>query len=289
MAFLYVCSMIQKLNDILIKGSAGKPILIDATFKANNKPKAVVVFCHGFKGFKDWGPFNKIATHFAEQDFVFVKFNFSYNGTTPNSPVDFEDLKAFGENNFCKELDDLGLVLDWIKTCDILKGEIDTSSISLFGHSRGGGIAMLKTAEESSIAKVISWASPANFLKNLPTGEKLEKWKAGNVAYIYNGRTKQNMPMYFQFYENCKANADRLNIKNAVSKMRISHLVVHGSEDPTVLLSEAENIKNWNANTHLHIIEGANHVLGGFHPFDLEKFPKDLQEAVDVTIAFLKE
>jgi pimeloyl-ACP methyl ester carboxylesterase len=281
--------MIQKQNDILISGSANKPILIDVTFKANNKPKAVVVFCHGFKGFKDWGPFNKIATHFAEQDIVFVKFNFSYNGTTPNSPIDFKDLKAFGENNFCKELDDLALVLDWIKKCDLLHNEIDISQISLFGHSRGGGIAMLKTAEESSIAKVISWASPANFLKTLPTGEKLEKWRSNNVAYIYNGRTKQNMPLYFQFYENFKANAERLNIKNVVSKMRIPHLVVHGSDDPTVLLSEAENIKSWNTSTHLHIIEGANHVLGGFHPFDLEKFPKDLQEAVDVTIAFLKE
>ncbi|MDC0204507.1 alpha/beta hydrolase [Flavobacteriales bacterium] len=281
--------MIQKLENILIKGSATKPILIDATFKANTEPKAVVVFCHGFKGFKDWGPFNKIAAYFAQQDFVFVKFNFSYNGTTPSSPVDFKDLKAFGENNFCKELDDLSLVLDWIKTCDILKEEIDKSNISLFGHSRGGGIAILKTAEDKHIVKIISWASPANFFKTLPTGAKLEKWRHKNVAYIFNGRTKQNMPLYFQFYENCKANNQRLNIKNAVSKMLIPHLVVHGSEDPTVLLSEAENIKKWNPNTNLHIIKGANHVLGGFHPYDLEKFPEHLQEAIDSTIVFLKQ
>ena len=281
--------MIQKLDDILIKGSAGKPILIDATFKANTEPKAVVVFCHGFKGFKDWGPFNKIATHFAQQDFVFVKFNFSYNGTTPTNPVDFDDLKAFGENNFCKELDDLSLVLDWIKKCDILRWEVDKNKISLFGHSRGGGIAMLKTAEDKSISKVISWASPANFLKTLPTGEKLEKWRSNNVVYIFNGRTKQNMPLYFQFYENCKANTKRLNIQDAVTRMSIPHLVVHGSEDPTVLLTEAENIKSWNSNTHLHIIDGANHVLSGFHPYNLDKFPKHLQEAIDSTIAFLKE
>ena len=256
--------MIQKQNDILIKGSAGKPILIDVTFKANNKPKAVVVFCHGFKGFKDWGPFNKIAAHFAQQDFVFLKFNFSYNGTTPKNPTEFNDLKAFGENNFCKELDDLALVLDWVRTCDMLKGEINKTNISLFGHSRGGGIAMLKTAEDKSISKIISWASPANFLRNLPTGKKLEEWRSKNVVYIFNGRTKQNMPLYFQFYENCKANNKRLNIQDAVTKMLIPNLVVHGSEDPTVLLTDAKNIKSWNANTRLHIIEGANHVLGGF-------------------------
>ena len=280
--------MIKKLNNIVIEGSAGKPILIDATFKANAQAKQVVVFCHGFKGFKDWGPFNKIATYFAEKDIVFVKFNFSYNGTTTNDPINFGDLKAFGNNNFCKELNDLSLVLDWIENCQELKGEIDASKISLFGHSRGGSIAMLKSAEDIRVKKVISWASPSNFLDRLPEKEKLAKWKELGVAYIYNGRTKQNMPMYFQFYENCIKFAKRLNIKNAVSKMSVPHLLVHGSDDPTVLLSEAVSIKSWNTNTHLHIIDGANHVLGGFHPYDLEKFPKDLQEAVDVTIKFLK-
>ena len=280
--------MIHQLKNIIIDGSAGKPILIDATFKANAHAKQVVVFCHGFKGFKDWGPFNKIANHFADNDIVFVKFNFSFNGTTTNDPVNFCDLKAFGNNNFCKELDDLSLVLDWIENCQELKGEIDTSKISLFGHSRGGSIVMLKTAEDRRVGKVISWASPSNFLERLPKKEKLVKWKELGVAYIYNGRTKQNMPMYFQFYENCIKFAKRLNIQNAVSKMSIPHLLVHGNEDPTVLLSEAVNIKSWNPNINLHVIDGANHVLGGFHPYDLEKFPKDLQEAIDVTIKFLK-
>ena len=280
--------MIKKLNNICISGSAGKPILIDATYKANAQPKQVVVFCHGFKGFKDWGPFNKIADHFAQQDIVFVKFNFSYNGTTTDDPLNFGDLKAFGNNNFCKELDDLSLVLDWIEMSNELKREVDTSKISLFGHSRGGGIAMLKTAEDRRVDKVVSWASPSNFLNKFSSNEKLEKWKKMDVAYIYNGRTKQNMPMYFQFYENCKANAKRLNIQDAVSKMSIPHLVVHGSDDPTVLIDEANALKSWNMNLNLHIIKGANHVLGGFHPYDLEEFPKNLQEAIDVTINFLK-
>jgi len=281
-------NMIKHLKNIIIDGSLEKSILIDTTFKANARAKQVVVFCHGFKGFKDWGPFNKIATHFAEMDIVFVKFNFSFNGTTTNDLINFVDLKAFGNNNFCKELDDLSLVLDWIENCQELKPEIDTSKISLFGHSRGGSIAMLKSAEDCRVRKVISWASPSNFLERLPKKEKLAKWKELGVAYIYNGRTKQNMPMYFQFYENCIKFAKRLNIQNAVSKMTIPHLLVHGSGDPTVLLSEAMNIKSWNINTQLHVIDGANHVLGGFHPYDLEKFPKDLQEAIDVTIKFLK-
>lgn len=289
MGLFYICHMIKKQNNICISGSAGKPILIDATYKMNAQPKQVVVFCHGFKGFKDWGPFNKIARHFAQQDIVFVKFNFSYNGTTADDPLNFGDLKAFGNNNFCKELDDLALVLDWIEGANELKEEIDTSKISLFGHSRGGGIAMLKTTEDIRVDKVVSWASPSNFLNKLPSDEKLEKWKKMDVAYIYNGRTKQNMPMYFQFYKSCQENRNRLNIENSVRKMSIPHLVVHGSDDPTVLIDEANALKRWNINIDLYIIQGANHVFGGFHPYNLERFPKHLKEAIDITIAFLKE
>ena len=280
--------MIKKLDNIIIDGSSDKSILIDVILKANKQAKQVVVFCHGFKGFKDWGPFNKIAAHFAEQDIVFVKFNFSHNGTTINDPINFNDLKAFGNNNFCKELDDLSLVLNWIENCQELRGEIDTSKISLFGHSRGGSIAMLKSVEDSRVSKIISWASPSNFLDRLPKGKKLAKWKELGLVYIYNTRTKQNMPMYFQFYESCIKYSNRLNIQDSICRMNIPHLLVHGSMDTNVQLNDANNIKSWNINTNLHIIEGANHVFGGFHPYDLDKFPNDLQEAIDVTIKFLK-
>ena len=92
-------------NEIELPGQEGKPIFLDQTISGNGGSKGVVVFCHGFKGFKDWGPFNKIAETFAENDFVFIKFNFSHNGTTLDDAVNFVDLEAFGNNNFCKELE----------------------------------------------------------------------------------------------------------------------------------------------------------------------------------------
>ena len=63
----------------IIIGTGNRPILIDVTYKENKKGKRVVVFSHGFKGFKDWGAFNQIAETFAENNFVFVKFNFPNN------------------------------------------------------------------------------------------------------------------------------------------------------------------------------------------------------------------
>ena len=274
--------MIKNQSNITIDGSDNRPILIDTTFNQNNVRRKVVVFSHGFKGFKDWGPFNKVATQFAKNDFTFVKFNFSHNGTTIENPIDFVDLDSFGNNNFCKELDDLGFVLDWVEE------NLKPKEISLFGHSRGGGISMLKTAEDKRINKVISWASPSDFTSRM-LKEKIAVWKEKGVAYIYNGRTKQNMPMYYQFYENCIANRYRINIKRAVEDMQIPQLIIHGSDDPTVKIEEAKSLNKWNSKSQLHIIDGANHVLGGFHPYDLDKFPTQLKEAIDVTIDFLKK
>ena len=274
--------MIINQSNITIDGSNNRPILIDTTFNQNKVRRKIVVFSHGFKGFKDWGPFNKVAIQFAKNDFTFVKFNFSHNGTTIEDPINFVDLDAFGKNNFCKELDDLGFVLDWVEK------NLSPKEISLFGHSRGGAISMLKIVEDKRINKVTSWASPSDLTSRM-LKEKIVVWKEKGVAYIYNGRTKQNMPMYYQFYENCIANRDRIIIKRAVESIQIPQLIVHGSDDETVKIDEAKNLNTWNSKSQLYIIDGANHVLGGFHPYDLDRFPAHLKEAVDVTIDFLKK
>ena len=273
--------MFNKYNTI-IKGVCDKDILIDTTSLKGSGTTRVVVFSHGFKGFKDWGPFNSIAEYFAASGFVFVKFNFSYNGTSIDRPSDFVDLDSFGNNNFCKELDDLGLVIDWVIE------EFNNPEITLFGHSRGGAISILKSAEVNCISNVVSWASPSDLIGRLPVNEKQKKWKETNVAYIYNGRTKQNMPLYYQFYKNCLANSERLSISNALRDLRVPHLHIHGDADPTVLVDEAYNIKKWSSGTQLYIIKGANHVFDGCHPYNSLSFPRDLRDAIDTTIAFLK-
>src|SRR5258708_25698923 len=89
---------------------------VDIFFKENETRKPVVIYAHGFNGFKDWANFDLIADRFAREGFVLVKFNFSHNGTTPANPEQFTDLEAFGKNNYSKELFDLRAVIDWV--CD---------------------------------------------------------------------------------------------------------------------------------------------------------------------------
>ena len=273
--------MLSKFN-FKINGSRERKIIIDSTLIENNHINEVILFSHGFKGFKDWGPFNEIANFFALNGYVFIKFNFSYNGTNFQNPNDFVDLNAFGNNNFCTELDDLELVINWINS------KYQDCKVSLFGHSRGGAISVLKSNENNQIDKVISWASPSNLISRLPDADRARKWKDTNVLYVYNGRTKQNMPMFYQFYQNCLENIERLNMRKAIKEINIPHLHIHGSSDPTVLIEDALEMKRWNDKINLEIINGADHVFGSSHPYNKNKFPLHLNKALLKTLEFLK-
>ena len=95
--------MIRKQN-FNIHGAKGRIILIDLTFDDSLKNAPLVIFAHGFKGFKDWGTHNLVANYFAERGYRYLKFNFSHNGTTTDKPTEFADLIAFSDNTFSIEL-----------------------------------------------------------------------------------------------------------------------------------------------------------------------------------------
>ena len=218
----------KTIKNFVVDGKHEKPIIVDVLYNEGFQPQKVVIFCHGYKGFKDWGAWNIMATTFANKGFFFIKFNFSHNGGTPDQPIDFPDLDAFGHNNYSKELDDLETVIDWITNNSDFENEIKVEDVSLIGHSRGGGIVLLKSNEDARIKKVITLAGVCDFEKRTATIGDLEQWKNDGVKYVLNGRTKQQMPHLYQFYEDFKLNQERLNIKNSAKKLesfsRLSYL-----------------------------------------------------------------
>ena len=229
-----------------------------------------------------------MAERFAHSGFFFVKFNFSHNGGTLEQPVDFPDLEAFGNNNYTKELDDLDTVLNWITGTQDYKNELDTKSIALIGHSRGGGIVLLKSNEDSRISKLITLASVCDFAKRTGTFSELEQWKNNGVKYVVNGRTKQQMPHFYQFYEDFIENQDRLNIENATKNLAIPHLIIHGDADTSVKIDEAEALRNWNPSAHYEIISEADHVFNVKHPWEEDYMSEYLNAVVQKSIDFLK-
>ena len=279
--------MIIKQN-LILETEQERPILYDLYYIESEKPLPMVIFCHGYKGFKDWGPWELVAKQFAEAGFCFLKFNFSHNGGTVEQPIDFPDLEAFAENNFSIELRDLGQVLDNIENGnENLQQNI--SSIALIGHSRGGGTVLIKTAEDPRIEKVATWAGVSDFKSRFQENTpEFEQWKKTGITFIENTRTKQKLPHNFQFYEDFKANEVRFTIKRAVKKLNVPQLIVHGSDDTTVSIDEAKNLHHWNPESKLEIIPKSDHVFGAGHPWDKKQLPQDLKIVVDKTIDFFK-
>ena len=176
--------MMEQLKNIRINGKHTRDILADLCFEKTNRKKPLVIFCHGYKGYKDWGAFDLMSESFVENDIVLLKFNFSHNGGTFEQPIDFPDLEAFGQNNYTKEQDDLASVIDWVFELQEFYSEIDLNDITLIGHSRGGGTVALKAAQDARISRLITWASVSDFAMRFPKGPVLEVWKKEGVAYI---------------------------------------------------------------------------------------------------------
>lgn len=277
------------IKDIILQSPHGRPFLADVFYTENNQQKPVVILSHGFAGFKDWGPYDIIASIFANKGFVFVKHNFSHDGTTIDQPTEFADEKAFGNNNFTKELDDLGVVIDWVCSEKFpVKGTwVNKNQIYLIGHSRGGGIVMLKAGEDTRIKKVSPWASVNEFGKYWKRDE-MEKIKTDGVIYVTNQRTKQSLPIYWQMYEDYFAHLQRLYIPDVVKRLTIPMIIVHGTKDETVPYSAALELKEWKPDAELMPIEGGNHVFGAKHPWAENTLPADMNKAVMETVRFFK-
>lgn len=276
-------------KNIVLKGKHGKPILVDTFYVSNKIPKPILIFSHGYKGFKDWGAWNIMAKTFADAGFCFIKFNFSHNGGTVEQPIDFPDLEAFGNNNYTKELDDLETVINWVSKNPTLTTEANTNNITLLGHSRGGGIVSIKAEEDSRINNIISLAGVSDFKARFPSGQLLKQWKEQGVMFVENGRTKQQMPHYFQYFEDFERNEKRLTIQRAVSSLKIPHLIIHGNDDTSVSVEEAKALHKWNPNSILKIINGANHVFGTSHPWKKDTLTEELLTAVNICVTFLKK
>lgn len=276
-------------ESIVIKTGRELDILADATFPENKQDLPIVIFCHGYKGFKDWGAWNLVAQEFSKQGFFFLKFNFSHNGGTLKNPIDFPDLEAFGKNTYSLEVSDLITVIDFIIEKNKFSPFIDISKISLIGHSRGGGIVTLVGAKCKGVKIVISWAGVSDYTNRFPKGEGLKNWKETGVYYIMNGRTLQKMPHYYTFYQDFLENKSILDIKKAASSLGKNHLIIHGKKDEAVSVSEALEIAKANPDAELQTINEAGHTFGSSHPWLEMLMPLELTDAVNKSIIFIKK
>ncbi len=255
--------------------SPTRPVLIDYHLDQRTSSKTpVIVFLHGFKGFKDWGAFNQMAEIWTKKGFLVIKVNFSHNGTTLEKPLDFGDLEAFGENTITKELSDTATVINFIcnKKSDLPKRNIE--DIRLVGHSRGGSTAIIYASKDKRIKKVITLSAVSDLEARYFNEKNQKEWQRNDVVIVENGRTRQKMPLYESFYKDFKNNPANYAVKEATQKLSQANtpqLIIHGLKDKSVTPQDAQDIYEWsnvtaNQNSKLVLIEDADHTYNTTHP-----------------------
>lgn len=269
------------LNQVY-EGAKARKSLIDFQEPKDPEYKDIILFIHGFKGFKDWGAWNLVQSYFISKGIAFCKFNMSHNGGTIYNPIDFPDLEAFSLNRYSYELEDVHRAIDWLAQ----KINIKDKRIHLIGHSRGGGISILAT-DDPRITSIITWAGISNIGDRFPEGEELKEWKENGFRMIKNSRTQQDMPQKYTLYEDWLENKEILNIESAAKKIKLPALHLHGDKDDAVSITESDALGSW-TNGKLIIINDANHTFNSFHPYNEDEMPNKLHEACVLSINFIE-
>ncbi len=278
----------KKIDNLWIPNEFGREIIFDLTLPAYNSPKKkhLLIFLHGFKGFRNWGHWDAIANSFADSGYGFLKMDYSLNGTSYDSPGEISDKNAFENNNFSTELSDTRQILAWVHKH---KFRFGWDHVSLIGHSRSGPIALITAALEKQIHSVMTWASVADLSYAWTSDAFVEKWKKEGRYFVTNQRTKESYAVLFQLWEDYHRNQLLFKLKEITFGTVFPVFLAHGDNDSAIGLEDFEKLKQLFTSATSLVVKGADHVFGGTHPWISNQLPGASQVLVDGCLRFLND
>jgi pimeloyl-ACP methyl ester carboxylesterase len=238
-----------------------------------------VIVCHGFKGFAHWAFFPYLARTLAQDSLNAITFDFSGSGIGVDREA-FVQAEAFAHNTFSRELEDLELIEEYGRRKKWINGKF-----GLFGHSRGGGMAILYAAAQAAqVSSLVTWAAIS--YPNRWSPDDVITWRKRGHTEITNSRTGQLMRLETDLLDDVELHGKtKLNIEAAAAKVKAPWLIIHGTADDTVPSSEAEHLHSLSKGmSTLRLIEGANHGFSATHP--LNEVPPVLEKVVLETAKF---
>ena len=258
-------------------------LLIPSTTTGTILP--VLLFVHGFKGFKDWGAFPDAYEEFARAGFAVVAFNLSLNGVG-QSMTEFDEPELFRRQTLSQDLADVGSVIKAIKTKEIAndKVRLNTDKIGIIGHSRGGHTAVVAAAEFSEIQCLVTWSTVADYNSRW-SKEMIEDWNTKGFTEIKNSRTGQVLPVDKIVYDDAIHNADRLMAIRRVQELYIPSMFIAGKKDESVPHLDTETLYRTSPayEKEVRLIDNAGHTFETSHPFNEEDFPPEFEQVIDLT------
>jgi dienelactone hydrolase len=272
-------------KDFVLNTKKNEKIRISCYGYENIQSAPCLVCVHGFKGFKDWGFWPYTGNFFAEKGYFVLTFNFSHNGVG-DSLTEFTELNKFADNTFSLELEELDEIIE--AYFDNYFGNVKNYKLGILGHSRGGGEVLLFASRKKQIEAVVTWAAVAEFNRYSKRQEK--EWRKRGFFEVLNTRTNQLMRLNVTLLEDIEKNRENiLNIEKAVSNLNKPLLIIHGEQDLSVPIKEAEQIYQYsNKNlTEFFRVPATGHTFDVTHPF-VESNPK-FDSVLEKTLDFFNQ
>lgn len=268
-----------------LTGADGGPLRGEVRTAGAGAGRPTVVICHGFKGFKDWGFFPHLAMRLARAGLTAVSFNFSGSGVGPDAES-FSEPERFGHATISNDLEDLDGVCRALFDGDLVNDLARPTALGLFGHSRGGSVALLYAAGHPACRALVTWAAAAAALRW--DAETVERWRKEGVIEVVNKRTGDVLPLYHDALDDIDAHGeDKLNIARAAGELVIPWLIIHGDQDEAVASSDARKLHEAARGglAELTLIPGGSHTFGARHPWGGST--AELDQAIDLTVGWL--
>lgn len=245
----------------------------------------VILFLHGFKGFKDWGAFPMACEDLAFSGFAVLAMNFSHNGVG-ESLIDFDRLDLFAQETLTRDLENVGTVIDGLQKGDIDAGNATllTDRMGVIGHSRGGHTAIAAAAEYPALSTLVTWSAVADYMAHW-SDQMVRDWKEKGYTEIQNARTGQTIRLDRTVYEDMQQNGHRLSALERVRELRLPVCIIHGKADEAVSYKEAQKLYQAcpSSDKDLKIIEGTGHTFDTAHPYEAEEYPEAFEEVMHYT------
>ncbi|HET7436355.1 MAG TPA: alpha/beta fold hydrolase, partial [Thermoanaerobaculia bacterium] len=247
-------------------------LIIRGDLAVPDRPRALVVLVHGFKGFKDWGFFPWLSEHLCRHRAVVCRFNMSRSGIGEN-PETFDRLDLFEGDTYSAQVSDLRKVVEHAQS------RHRSLPVFLVGHSRGGGVALLAAKHIPKLSGVATWSAISRV--DRWSEEDMREWRERGYREEVNSRTKQVMRMSTAILDD----APRHDVLGSAADLEVPLLVVHGARDESVSSAEAHAIAATRHDANLVIIGKASHTYNAIHP--LVHVPHELSMAAEITAHFI--
>ena len=265
--------------------SLGDGVLHGDLHYAGHTSCPILLIIHGFRGSKNWGFFPTIAEEFAQNGSIVLTWNMSLNGYSDNAQY-IDQPENFARNTITQEMVDTQSIIDSILQDDrIISGDIRShwnGDIHVLGHSRGGGIGILISAENPSIKKLALWNTISRFGRFTERQKKL--WSETGTFPIDETEDGKVIAMNYTYISDLEFHSDEYSPLRAITEVSADILIVHAEQDMTVPIREAHALQEKSHSAHMHSIPQAGHIFGCTHPFT--EMTSSLRDAIDTTTAF---